>query len=209
MNFDSRAVIIGVNFRDLESQISGKHLFVDVVFIDRSNEILHPLLYQLNAQAMRSDQDLEQFRRNGYLSLGCNAFAMVGEVMEIDKKNKQIHLRNDDSVTYKHLITATGLSRTQMGSVHDQEMTAGFHTLSEALRISKNARQLQSSPSLEHLRFNKQRTHALTKQKTADESTIQNLIKTLSQYDSSKPLEMTLAGTSTLCTSHRLYEVQL
>ncbi|ADI38779.1 hypothetical protein [Waddlia chondrophila] len=209
MNFDSRAVIIGVNLRDLESQISGKHLFVDVVFIDRSNEILHPLLYQLNAQAMRSDQDLEQFRRNGYLSLGCNAFAMVGEVIGIDKKKKQIHLRNNDSVTYKHLITATGLSQTQMGSVHDQEMTAGFHTLSEALRINKNARQLHSSPSFEHLRFNKQRTHALTKQKTADESTIQNLIKTLSQYDSSKPLEMTLAGTSTLCTSHRLYEVQL
>jgi len=114
MNFDNRAVIIGVNLRDLETPISGNHIFVDVVFIDKSNEILHPLLYQLKSEAMRSDQDLEQFRRNGYVSLGNNAFAMIGEVLTIDKKKKQIHLQNNDTVTYKHLITATGLSQTQI-----------------------------------------------------------------------------------------------
>ena len=204
MNFDNRAVIIGVNLRDLETPISGKHIFVDVVFIDKSNEILHPLLYQLKSEAMRSDQDLEQFRRNGYVSLGNNAFAMIGEVLTIDKKKKQIHLQNNDTVAYKHLITATGLSQTQMGSVHDEEMSAGFHTLSEALRISKNTENLRNNPSFEHMRFERQRSHALTQQSSKEEATIHHLVKTLSTFEPSKSLEMTLAG-----TNRRLYEVQL
>lgn len=204
MNFDNRAVIIGVTLRDLEKPVSGTHLLVDVVFIDKSNEILNPLLYQLRGEAMRTDQDLEQFKRNGYVSLGNNAFAMIGEVMTIDKKKKQIHLKSQDTVTYKHLITATGLSPNQMGSVHDQEMTAGFHTLSEALRINKNTEQLRSGTSLEHQRFGVRRQHELTQQKISGDTSIQDLIKTLASYDSSKSLEMTLAG-----THRRLYEVQL
>lgn len=204
MSFDNRAVIIGVNLRDLENPMSGRHIFVDVVLIDKSNEILHPLLYQLKNEAMRSERELEQFRRDGYMSLDHNAFAMIGEVLTIDKKKKQIHLKNEDTVTYKHLITASGLSPTQIGSIHDQEMTAGFHTLTEALRINKNIENLRNGTSSEHYQFTKHKQHALTPQKPAEEVTIQNLIKELSKYDSSKSLEMTLAG-----TNRRLYEVQL
>lgn len=204
MNFDNRAIIIGVSSRNLENPRPGKHIFVDVVLIDKSHEILHPLLYQLKNEAMRTDQELEQFRRDGYMTLDNNAFAMIGEVLTIDKKRKQIHLQNDDTVTYKHLITASGLSQTQMSSVHDQELTAGFHTLSEALRINKNLENIRNNPSFDHSQFNKYKQHALTPQKPAEEVTIQNLIKELSNYDSSKSLDMTLAG-----TNRRLYEVQL
>ena len=79
MNFDNRAIIIGVNLRDLQTPTPGRHLFVDVVLIDKSNEILQPLLYQLKNEAMHSERELEQFRRDGYMSLDHNAFAMIGD----------------------------------------------------------------------------------------------------------------------------------
>jgi NADH dehydrogenase FAD-containing subunit len=204
MDLNNRSVIIGVNIRDIENPLSAKHLFVDVVLIDKSHEILHPLLYQLKNDALRANQDLEQLRRNGYVSLDHNAFAMVGEVLEFDKKKKQIHLKNNDTVTYKHLILATGLKQTHMGSVHDEELSVGFHTLSEALRINKNTDHLRNSVSFEHLRFNTYKPHTLSSQAPSEEVTIQNLIKTLSTHDYSKSLNMTLAG-----TNRRLYEVQL
>lgn len=204
MNFDNRAIIIGVNLRDLQTPMSGRHIFVDVVLIDKSNEILQPLLYQLKNEAMHSERELEQFRRNGYMSLDHNAFAMIGEVLTIDKKKKQIYLKNEDTVTYKHLITASGLSPTQIGSIHDEELTAGFHTLTEALRINKNTENLRNGTLSEHFQFAKHKQHSLRPQKPAEEVTIQSLIKKLSIYDSSKSLDMTLAG-----TNRRLYEVQL
>ena len=129
---------------------------------------------------------------------------MIGEVLSIDKKKKQIHLKNQDTVTYKHLITASGLSQTQMSSEHDQELSAGFHTLSEALRINKNAEELRNQIPFDHLQFSKPKHHELTQQKPTEEVSIQNLIKTLSSYDTTKSLNMTLAG-----TNRRLYEVQL
>ena len=204
MDLNNRSVIIGVNIRDIENPLSAKHLFVDVVLIDKSHEILHPLLYQLKNDALRANQDLEQLRRNGYVSLDHNSFAMVGEVLGIDKKKKQIYLKNNDTVSYKHLILATGLKQTHMGSVHDEELSVGFHTLSEALRINKNTEHLRQSIPLEHLRFNNHKPHTLSSQGPSEEVTIQNLIKTLSSHDYSKSLNMTLAG-----TNRRLYEVQL
>lgn len=203
MDLDAQIVIVGVNAREYSSNYSSKHIFVDVVFIDKSNEILCPLLYQLKSDAMRSDKDLETFRRSGYLSLSENAFAMIGEVLTIDKKKKQIQLKNQDSVTYKHLIMATGLSHTAMGSVHDQEMSAGFHTLSEALRIQKNFDQSMNTSQTISQSEHPKKSH-IANSEQYEVVNIQELIKTLSSYDSSKPLNITFAG-----TNRRLYEVQL
>lgn len=204
MDFDSQAVVIGVNAKEFRPTYSSKHIFVDVVFIDKSHEILPPLLYQLKNDALRTDEDLETFRRNGYLSLSENAFAMVGEVIVLDKKKKQIQLRNQDTVAYKYLITATGLSQTTEGYIHDQEVSAGFHALSEALRIHKNFDQLIPFSHTRLQPDHTQKHHGLTDPKQCEAVTIQKLIKTLASYDPSTSLNLTLAG-----TNRRLYEVQL
>lgn len=89
MNFDNRTVIIGVNARTLQNPRSAKHFFADVVLIDKSNTILQPLLYQLKNDALNKSYELNHFKRDGYMSIDHNAFAMMGEVLNIDKKKSK------------------------------------------------------------------------------------------------------------------------
>jgi len=196
MEFENKAFIIGVNLRDLENPRSAPHIFADVVLIDKSNNVLQPLLYQLKKEGSHTENDLKDFRRNGYMTLDQNAFAMMGEVIKIDRKKKLIHLQNEGSVSYKHLILASGLQQTSLGSVHDEELAAGFHALTEALRVHKNADQILHIPS-KH-KNNKSQTLAL--HKAEKEVTVQNLLKALSIHGQSQSLEI---------TNRRLYEVQL
>ncbi len=202
MNFDNRAVIIGVNVRDLHNPRSAKHFFADVVLIDKSNTALHPLLYQLKNDALHSTHDLSQFKRDGYLSIDHNAFAMMGQVLSIDKNKKQIYLQNEDTVSYKHLVLASGLSQTNLGAVHDEEINSGFHALTEALRVKKNADQLLNPSFFKHLGFRKIKSAKASLSKDDCEATIENLVRELSSNFPPSRLSLTIA-------SHRLYEVQL
>ena len=207
MSYDNRAVIIGVNIRDLEKPVSSQHVFADVVMIDQSNGILNPLLYQLQSDAFRHTEDTSTIRQHGYMPLEKGAFAMIGEVLSINKLKKLIYLTNNGTVAYKHLVVASGLKQTLLSATHDSDLAGGLHALIEALRVRNNISESLHFPDVDHLGFQKKKTPNLSQIKPSQEIAIKNLQRLIAPYvaaKSDKSLDMALAN-----TEKRMYQVQL
>ncbi|MFQ5729596.1 MAG: hypothetical protein ACE5GN_04465 [Waddliaceae bacterium] len=206
MEFDNKAVIIGVNLRDLEGTPSPQSIIAEIVLIDRTNGILHPLLYQLRRDALDQQNDISTIHNYDFTTIESNAFAMIGEVLTIDKTKKQIYLKNEITVTYQHLIMASGLKQSMQGSTYDEELSAGLHALMEAIRVRKNISTVLNSGDTNPLGFKRKPCSPLRQIKPVLELSFQNIEKILSPHvlRSGKSLEMMLAG-----TEKRLYELQL
>jgi hypothetical protein len=206
MDLYHRALIIGVNLRDLERPTTSQHIFTDVVLIDRSNEILHPLVYQLQSDALSSHSDSAIYPQ-GLLKLEENAFAMIGEVLSIDRTKKLITLTNHITVSYKHLIVASGLRQTVLGSNYEDNLAYGVTALIEALRVRRNISSALSFPELSHLGFyhKKKNQHKLLKRvRDVPIKSIQRILRPLTVSGKDKSLDMALGG-----SDKRLYQVQL
>ncbi len=190
MALSNRAVIIGINLMDIEHPLNPRHIKADVILIDKSSGILQPLLYQFKGPAEKS----------GYVQLERNAFGLVGEVLSIDKEKKQIYLKNDTTVSYNHLILASGLSQTSLGSVHDNELAAGFYALNEALRLRGKVTEALTS-SITPFADKHHRPSTLSSE-IHDQTSVQKLLKTL-QMSAISSTETSIG------MDRRLYEVQL
>jgi hypothetical protein len=205
MDLDNIALIIGLNLRNLERPSTSQHLFTDVVLIDKSNEILHPLVYQLHSDVL--SEDCNGIYQEALLRLEENSFAMLGEVLFIDKTKKLITLTNNVFVSYKHLIIASGLRQAVLGSQYDDDLSDGFNALFEALRVRRNITQALCFPELSHLGFypkKKNRHKQLKKVRDVPIKSIQRILRPLMTSKAEKSLDMTLGG-----ADKRLYQVQL
>lgn len=172
MDIPQNAMIIGVTLRELEKNPPSKYLFADVILIDKSHKGLQPLLYEVE-----------------------DTFMMMGEVINIDKKKKQIILSDNTIVSYNHLILATGLTPSHSGSIPHQEFTAGLNALLEAIKIRNNLPKLNEIAE----------KYSLSKLTLtlADENSLIKIVKTkISGQD-------TLAASQLGGIDRRLYEVQL
>ena len=200
-------MIIGVNLRDLEGTPSPQNIFAEIVLIDKTNGILHPLLYQLRTDALEKQNDISTIHNADFTAIESNAFAMIGEVLTIDKSKKQIYLRNEITVTYKHLIMASGLKQSMQGSAYDEELSAGLHALMEAIRVRKNISTVLNPHGTSSLGFKREARTPLHQVKPVPEISFQTIEKILTPdllSKSAKSLEMVFAG-----TEKRLYELQL
>lgn len=126
----SKVVLIGAIDRlgSFKPQLGKQRLFLDVVFIDKTHQELQPLLYQLKQESLnyRADEEFRFMQRD--------AFIMIGEVIRIDKQNKQIILSNDNVVSYNQLIIASG---SKSGSA-EEDFSVGFRSFVEAIKVQKN-----------------------------------------------------------------------
>ena len=132
MEFE-KAVIIGVSPQNYQNTISSKHMVAEVVLIDKSQSALRPLLYQLKKNSLSETSVDKAIQDGGLVSVDRDAFMMVGEVLSIDKKKKMIHLSNQNTVSYKHLIVA-----------NDEEFSHAIHALIDALKVQKKIPSLSS-----------------------------------------------------------------
>jgi hypothetical protein len=152
MEFRQGSFIVGVNLENvMKNPPSPKHIFADILLIDKTQDTLKPLLYQIKKDALLETDDFTTLKRNGYFSIDRNAFMMIGTVVEIDKKNKMIHLCSEDTVSYNHLILASGIHPPPFGCVKDEEFVAGLHALLEALKVRKNLPEYLLSPEIHEL----------------------------------------------------------
>lgn len=139
-----KATIIGVNFRDLKNLPASQHVFAEVVLIDRSHHELQPALYRLKNEELADEDSFTQ--NQGVLQLHSDVFSMVGFVEHIDKKKKQIRLSyqntnqdvvSSNTVSYNHLIVASGINEALLGHSNDEDFSAGLTALVEALKLRK------------------------------------------------------------------------
>lgn len=106
-------------------------LFAEVVFVDKTNAGVAPLVYQMNNSA--------QFPHVGFLSNNVGSWqdhcTLLGEINEeLDKKKKLITLVNKRVVSYKHLIIING--KKPLLSTINHEITNALHALIEALKVN-------------------------------------------------------------------------
>jgi NADH dehydrogenase FAD-containing subunit len=152
MEFGQRAFIVGANLENMgKNPPPPRHIFADIILIDKTQDALKPSLYQVKTGTLGENDDFFALKRNGYFSIDRNAFMMTGTVVSIDKKKKIITLSNEDTVSYNHLILASGIHPPPHGTVHDEEFVAGLHALLEALRVRKNLPECLISPEIQEL----------------------------------------------------------
>ncbi|MGA8165388.1 MAG: hypothetical protein WB791_10305 [Waddliaceae bacterium] len=190
MKINDLSNVSEAGFKDPKKVASSQHLFVDIVMIDKSHELLNPLLYQIRLV------DQHAFSPHAW-----NSFSLLGEVLFIDKERKCIDVANGISVTYRHLIVASGLG------IHDGHgLSEGLHALFKALRVRKNVSYSLSFPNISYSRFQQERSpgkHAPIPSKDLIREVIK-LLSLNSTQDSSMTLGMALAA-----KDMRLYEIQL
>lgn len=198
MDLNNRGFIVGINLRNLEKSPSSQHLIVDIVLVDQSNDILSPLLYRFDPHAFDTASESPSNE---------HCFALLGEVCTMDKTKKIIYLANNTSVSYRYLIQASGLKQTVLGSRHGEELSAGVHTLMEALRLRDNITTILPQATMAARMFNRKKTcrqaQILPEQDLPWDNIVNILVSTGLDVDG-KSLEMALAS-----TEKRLYQVQL
>lgn len=127
-------VIVGAGFGGLEA---AKHLGragVRVVLIDRNNHhLFQPLLYQVATAALSAPDVAEPVRKilRNYPSVQ----VVYAEVTGIDKDARRVHLADGRSVSYSHLILASGSIPFYFGNDAWAEHAPGLKTIEDARLI--------------------------------------------------------------------------
>lgn len=122
---------LNVEFKDMNSSITIQRTFAEVLLIDRTNHSSIQMCYILKNEKIFNDADIENFQQ-GHFNLDKDDFLVVGEVVSIDKRQKFVTLQNKNSISYNHLIIASGSANTMI-----YEFIAGVNTLVDAIRVRK------------------------------------------------------------------------
>lgn len=137
MSSNAKVVIIGGGFGGLNAARGLRKGVAEVVLLDRTNHhLFQPLLYQV-ASAVLSPSDIAVPIR-AVLHKQKNTVVLMGEVVSIDKGQKQLSLANGMVVRYDYLIIAVGARHSYFGHDEWEEYAPGIKTLEDALSIRKN-----------------------------------------------------------------------
>lgn len=122
---------LSVEFKDMNTSRSIQCSFAEVIFIDRTMPSSNPVCYMLKNDKAFNDYDIQNFPP-GYNNFNEDDFLAVGEVTSINKRQKMIILRDQNSIAYNHLIVASGSPHSMIS-----EFVAGLNTLVDAIRVRK------------------------------------------------------------------------
>lgn len=137
MRANAKVVIIGGGFGGLNAALGLKKGVAEVVLLDRTNHhLFQPLLYQV-ASAVLSPSDIAVPIR-AVLHKQKNTVVLMGEVVSIDKEQKQLSLANGMVVRYDYLVIAAGARHSYFGHDQWEAYAPGIKTLEDALSIRKN-----------------------------------------------------------------------
>ena len=130
----NRVVIIGGGFAGLNTAKGLKNAKVDVLLIDKTNHhLFQPLLYQV-ATAALSPGDIATPIREVFRDQS-NTSVIMGDVIAIDKNQKQVVLANQEKIGYDYLVIAAGARHSYFGNDHWEPFAPGLKTISDALKI--------------------------------------------------------------------------
>ena len=129
----NRVIVIGGGFGGMSATKVLARYKCEILIIDKTNHhLFQPLLYQVAAAAL-SPGDIANPIRSSFRNYE-NVNVMLGEVTEIDRKNKEVVL-NDNRIRYDFLIVATGSIHHYFGKNEWEKYAPGLKTLDDALKI--------------------------------------------------------------------------
>lgn len=120
-----------VEFKDMKGSSQIRRTFVEVILIDRTNLVSTQMCYMLKNDEVFNDTDIENFKQ-GYYNFDKEDFILIGEVISIDKRQKFVTLKDQNSISYNHMIIATGSQHSMT-----YQFIAGVNTLVDAIRVRK------------------------------------------------------------------------
>lgn len=189
---------INIEFKDMRPLSSIQNISANVVLLDRTVQDAEQSLYMLKQGMVFSEQDFEAIKE-GNLPYDRDAFILVGQVLSVNKKLKQIILTNQNTVTYQHMIIAAGTKP----SLLSYEFLAGVQTLVDALRVRKKIPSsfapVESTKPHEKKKTLKQNENSSSTTPKVDPDRLKKLLKAQPQKTSSHIAE----------GNTRLYEVQI
>jgi NADH dehydrogenase len=128
-------VIVGGGFGGLYAAQSLKRAPVKITLIDKRNfHLFQPLLYQMATGGLSAGDISSPLR--AVLSGQKNTKVLMGEVTDIDPKQKKVILRNQE-ISYDTLIVATGVSHHYFGNEHWADKAPGLKTVENALDMRR------------------------------------------------------------------------
>lgn len=134
MRTKKKIIIIGAGFGGIAAAKELKGVNAEILIIDKTNHFLfQPLLYQV-AGASLSPRDIAMATREIFAHQK-GVSVIMGEVIEIHKREKYIVLGNKDRYDYDYLIVSVGARHSYFGNNHWETFAPGLKTLSDALKI--------------------------------------------------------------------------
>ena len=102
--------------------------------IDKTNHhLFQPLLYEVASAALSPGEIAIPIRE--ILRQQENATVMMGEIVQVDKKARQLFLGNGERVDYDYLILAVGARHSYFGNDAWEKFAPGLKTIKDALTI--------------------------------------------------------------------------
>lgn len=130
----TKVVIIGGGFGGLNVAKALKNQKLDVLVIDKTNHhLFQPLLYEVATAALSPGDiatPLREILRNQE-----NATVIMGEVVKIDTKSKQITISNGDVCGYDYLVISIGARHSYFGNDAWETFAPGLKTINDAIKI--------------------------------------------------------------------------
>jgi NADH:quinone reductase (non-electrogenic) len=129
-------VIIGGGFAGLYTARGLKNVDAQVTVVDRHNyHLFQPLLYQV-ATAGLNPSDIAAPIRN-ILRHQKNVSVVLGDAESIDVNARSVQLRDGATLTYDHLVVATGATHSYFAHPEWERFAPGLKTIEDALEIRR------------------------------------------------------------------------
>ncbi len=131
-------VVLGAGFGGLEF-CRGLRQRQDVIvtLVDRQNHhLFQPLLYQVATAGLSAPEIAKPIR--SILSDQENVHVLLDEVISIDLAEREVKLRETESIGYDYLVIAVGARTNYFGNDHWEQYALGLKSLDDATRIRHN-----------------------------------------------------------------------
>lgn len=124
-----------VKDRDMQIKEEGSLIYSEVVLLDRGHFHHYSTLYRLRQGILKDTSTI---------TISSHADLIMGEVQQIDKKNKQIDLTNGTQVRYRYLVAIQGeLHSYEIDERRDGELLGALIALLDAIRVQAGCSAVQ------------------------------------------------------------------
>jgi NADH dehydrogenase len=131
---NKKVVIVGGGFGGLNVAKKLKKSPLDILLIDKTNHhLFQPLLYEVASAALSPGEIAIPIRE--ILRKQDNATVVMGEIVQVDKKNHQVILGNGEKIDYDYLVLAVGARHSYFGKDDWEKFAPGLKTIKDALTI--------------------------------------------------------------------------